>query len=621
MPEQSEEQVRPTYGDRLIASLARGTWVPLAVTGTSAAASIAVSLALPAALAAAVNSVLSGGASSTACAYLAFLLVAEAFVEITTRIAGITSVTSATSLLRLRVIDRLLLSDVGGAAALGTGELTNRLVTNTATVGYVPVTLVSAAAGAVTSAGGAVALFTIDWRVGLAFLTGVPVAVVVTRVLVARISSLYGDYQRAQGRLAARLTETLAGIRTVRAAGTASREITRVLEPLPELGAAGRALWRAQAHSVWHITLLLPLMELLVLAVAGLGIAQGRLEPGALLETAGYTVLALAFVKQIDPLLSLAYGRSAAVRVHDVLALPTLVPGGEPLAEGPGRLSFRGVTVTRGQSAVLDDIDLEIPAGALTAVVGRSGAGKTTLALLAGRLTDPDRGRVLLDGTPLGDVEPGLLRKAVAYAFERPVLLGGDIASAIAYGVSASTPEAVRAAAEAADVDDVVRRLPLGYATPAADAPLSGGEVQRLGLARAFLRRARLTILDDATSSLDTATEAQVTNALVGAMRGRTRLVIAHRPATAARADLVIWLDAGRVRGRGTHRELWRDPAYRALFASGDDPGPVDPSAVDPRPVDPGAADRGDDTPAVAAAPAGTGHPAPDEEEACTSAQ
>ncbi|GLW23006.1 ABC transporter ATP-binding protein [Microbispora amethystogenes] len=604
VPEQAEEQVKQKHGDRLIASLVRGTWAPLAVAGVSAAASIGISLALPAALAAAVNSVLTGRASPIACASLAALLVAEAFVEITTHIAGITSVTSATSLLRLRVIDRLLQSDVGGAAALPAGELTNRLVGNTSTVGYVPVTVVSAAAGAVTSLGGAVALFTIDWRVGLAFLAGVPVAVVVTRVLVARISSLYGAYQRAQGRLATRLTETLAGIRTVRAAGTASREITRVLEPLPELGAAGRALWRAQAHSVWHITLLLPLMELLVLAVAGLGIAQGRLQPGVLLETAGYTALALAFVKQIDPLLSLAYGRSAAVRVHDVLALPALPSGGAPLAEGPGALSFRGVTVMRRQTPVLDDICLEIPAGALTAVVGHSGAGKTTLALLAGRLTDPDRGQVLLDGIPLGDVDPGLLRSAVAYAFERPVLLGGDIASAIAYGASVSTPEAVSAAARAAGVDDVVRRLPLGYATPASDAPLSGGEVQRLGLARAFFRRGRLTILDDATSSLDTATEAQVTNALVDAMRGRTRLVIAHRPATAARADLVIWLDGGRVRGRGAHRELWRDPAYRALFASGDDPGAIDP---------------GDDT--AAAAAEGTGHAVADEEEACTSMQ
>ncbi|MEU1728622.1 ABC transporter ATP-binding protein [Nonomuraea sp. NPDC005692] len=557
------------HGDRLIAWTARATWAPLAGTAVAAAASIAVSLALPSAVGAAVNAVLAGTGSTAAYTRLALLLLAAALADIASGIAGITSVASATRLLRLRAIDRVLRTDAAGAGAFPAGELVNRLVGNTATTGYVPATLVQIVSGLVLSAGGVVALFTIDWRVGVAFLSGVPVALVVMRVFVARVSGLYGDYQRAQGRLAARLTETLAGIRTVRAAGTADREIARVLRPLPELSAAGHALWRAQAHSVWRITLILPLVEVLVLAVAGLGVAQGRLPPGALLATAGYTALGLVFVEQIDPLLGMAFGRSAAVRVHDVLALPVLAAGTRPLPPGPGTLSFRGVTVRRGQTPLLDDVDLEIPAGAMTAVVGGSGAGKSTLALLAGRLADPDGGQVLLDGVPLPDVDPGLLRDAVAYAFERPMLLGGDIAGVISYGAPARSPEAVRAAAKAAAVHDVIRRLPFGYATPAADAPLSGGEVQRLGLARAFLRQARVTVLDDATSSLDTATEARVSRALAEGMRGRTRLVIAHRPATAALADLVVWLDAGRMRGRGTHQELWRDPAYRALFAAG----------------------------------------------------
>ncbi|MFI7694462.1 ABC transporter ATP-binding protein [Nonomuraea sp. NPDC049655] len=556
------------HGDRLIAWTARATWAPLAGTAVAAAASIAVSLALPSAVGAAVNAVLAGTGSTAAYAELAVLLLAAALADVVSGVAGITSVAAATRLLRLRAIDRVLRTDAAGAGAFPAGELVNRLVGNTATTGYVPATLLQIASGLVLSAGGVVALFTIDWRVGVAFLSGVPVALVVMRVFVARVSGLYGDYQRAQGRLAARLAETLAGIRTVRAAGTADREIARVLRPLPELSAAGHALWRAQAQSVWRITLILPLVEVVVLAVAGLGVAQGRLPAGALPATAGHTALGLVFVEQIDPLLGMAFGRSAAVRVHDVLALPVPAAGTRPLPPGPGTLSFRGVTVRRGQAPLLDGVDLEIPAGVMTAVVGGSGAGKTTLALLAGRLADPDDGQVLLDGVPLRDVDPGPLRDAVAYAFERPMLLGGDIAGVISYGAPACAPEAVRAAAKAAAVHDVIRRLPFGYATPAADAPLSGGEVQRLGLARAFLRQARVTVLDDATSSLDTATEARVSRALAEGMRGRTRLVIAHRPATAALADLVVWLDAGRVRGRGTHQELWRDPAYRALFAA-----------------------------------------------------
>ncbi|MEV4185532.1 ATP-binding cassette domain-containing protein, partial [Streptosporangium canum] len=124
----------------------------------------------------------------------------------------------------------------------------------------------------------------------------------------------------------------------------------------------------------------------------------------------------------------------------------------------------------------------------------------------------------------------------------------------------------VRAAARAACADTFVRRLPLGYDTPLEEAPMSGGERQRIGLARAFAHGERLLILDDATSSLDTVTERQVSGALAGELRGRTRLIVAHRVATAAAADRVIWLDGGRVRAYDSHRVLWDDPGYRAVF-------------------------------------------------------
>ncbi|MEV7010260.1 ABC transporter ATP-binding protein [Streptosporangium sp. NPDC051022] len=560
------------HGDRLLWSLAHGAWVPLTVAAVSVLTSSAAALALPAVLAAAVDAVLTGRGTGDAVTWLAVVIAVATGAEVTGALAGVTATASATSALRSRFTAHVLGLDSVQARRFPTGELANRLVSNAATSGYVPMTLLYTVTGLLTSLGGAVALFLIDWRVGLTFLAGVPVAIVVVRVFVARVSGLYDRYQDAQGRLAARLTDALAGIRTVRASGTADREVTRVLAPLAELSAAGHALWRAQARSVWQLSLFLLLVEVLVLAVTGLGIADGRLEPGRLLAAAGYTALALALVERIDSLMDLAHARSAARRVWEVLALPAQVPGSRSLPEGAGALSFRAVTVAGDGVPLLDGVDLEIPAGALTAVVGRSGAGKSTLALLAGRLMDPDRGQVLLDGLPLTEIDPDALRNAVAYAFERPVLLGGDLLSAVAYGLPATGRDTgafdVREAARAAHVDGVVRRLPRGYGTPADTAPLSGGELQRLGLARALVRRARLTVLDDATSSLDTATEAQVIRTLTEEMRGRTRLVVAHRATTAARADLVVWLDDGRVRARGPHRELWRDPAYRALFTA-----------------------------------------------------
>ncbi|MGH3769731.1 MAG: ATP-binding cassette domain-containing protein, partial [Pseudonocardiaceae bacterium] len=203
---------------------------------------------------------------------------------------------------------------------------------------------------------------------------------------------------------------------------------------------------------------------------------------------------------------------------------------------------------------------------------GRSGAGKSLLAAVAGRLADPEQGQVLLDGVALPELSRAQLRGAVGFAFERPELVGDTIEEVINFGSRMRTKTNVREAAATARADTFVERLPQGYSTELAAAPLSGGEVQRLGLARAFARPYRVLILDDATSSLDAVTEQQVGAVLAsGQHSGRpsqTRLIIAHRAATAARTDLVAWIDHGRLRSLRPHSDLWRDPDYRALFGA-----------------------------------------------------
>lgn len=286
-------------------------------------------------------------------------------------------------------------------------------------------------------------------------------------------------------------------------------------------------------------------------------LAAGQLTVGELYAAARYAVLGAALSTSLGHVGGLARARAAAGRVADVLALPPVAHGTRTLPPGPGTVEFRDV---RANGLTVGD--LTIPGGTITAVVGRSGSGKSLLAALAGRLADPERGDVLLDGVPLRDLTRDALRSAVGYAFERPVLVGDTIADALTPPAGAAVGEA----AEAARADAFVRRLPAGYDTPLAEAPMSGGERQRLGLARAFAQGERLLVLDDATSSLDTVTEREVGRALTDDPRGRTRLVAAHRVATAARADQVVWLDEGRVRAVGPHHVLWRDPAYRAVF-------------------------------------------------------
>jgi ATP-binding cassette subfamily B protein len=195
-------------------------------------------------------------------------------------------------------------------------------------------------------------------------------------------------------------------------------------------------------------------------------------------------------------------------------------------------------------------------------VVGESGAGKSVLVGLAARLREPDDGMILLDGVPLTELDHDTLRAAVGCAFERPVLIGHTVGDAIGLGLPA---EQIASAAVATHAHEFVSRLPQGYDTPLTESPMSGGELQRLGLARAW-HAGRLLVLDDATSSLDMVTEMQISRTLTNDHGHRTRLIVTHRAATAARADLVVWLAAGRVRAVDTHEALWARPDYREVF-------------------------------------------------------
>jgi ATP-binding cassette subfamily B protein len=158
------------------------------------------------------------------------------------------------------------------------------------------------------------------------------------------------------------------------------------------------------------------------------------------------------------------------------------------------------------------------------------------------------------------------LRRLIGYGFDRPVLLGDTILDAIAFGASVSSRYDVVEAALRSDADGFVRRLPQGYENPLDATPLSGGEAQRLGLARAFAHAGRVLVLDDVAASLDTVTDFHITSVLSTAFAGRTRIVVAHRVSTAARADRVVWLDDGRVRAVAPHSELWQQADYRAIF-------------------------------------------------------
>lgn len=506
-------------------------------------------LALPLVLGRAMDSIVTGG--SPLWVWLAVgLAVLGIAADLTDSYVGTACMASTTAWLRDRLVRHVL--SAGPRHGFDTGDLVSRVSGNAAEAANAGPTMVTVWMAVLPPVGSLVLLAYLDVWLAVAFLAGVGLVAVVLRLFTRRTAAVVTAYLSVQGRIAARFSESLTGIRTIAAAGTVVREEQRVLASLPSLHAEGMRSWRILSGSAAQGAVVGPLVLVAVLATGGLGLSAGRLTPGELFAAGQYAMLGAGLGGLTSVFGRLARTRAGAARVGEVLAVAPFSYGAASLPPGPGCLEFRGVSV----DSLLSDVSFVVPGGSVVAVVGRSGAGKSVLASLAARLRDPVVGAVLLDGVPLSSLSHRELRSAVGCAFERPCLVGATVSSAIGPGFES--------AARATYAHEFVSRLPLGYDTPLSSAPMSGGELQRVGLARAW-SASRLLVLDDATSSVDMVTEMRIGVAMAEA-GGRTRVVVTHRLSTAARADLVVWLDEGRVVGVGEHEELWQRPEYREVF-------------------------------------------------------
>jgi len=562
------------HADRLLLSAGhRGGWwigfLALAMLVTAGA-----DVLLPTALGHALDALPGGGHTTWAllsCAGLIAIMVAGKVIG---DIATGASNARCTAWLRMTLMRHLVAIGPAVTRRFEPGDLVTRVTRNASEAGQVGVTAVMLGVGLIPPVGSIVALMLIDPWVGLTALAGLVAMAGLLRVFVRDNTETIRGYLHSQGLIAARLLDALSGARTIAAAGSIERERRRILQPLSGLREHGVQMWRNQVRITGQAAVIGPLLQLSVVGVAGFGVVAGRLSVGELYAASRYAVMAAGIGSAVGSLNKLSRARAGGRRAAEVLTEPVTrygdarLPTWSDRGEAGGRLEFRGVRVSAAGQTVIDGLDLVVPAGATVAVVGRSGAGKSLLAALAGRLADPEQGQVLLDGVALPDLSRAQLRSAVGFAFERPALVGDTIEEVINFGSHNRTKAKVREAAATARADTFVEKLPEGYRTELAAAPLSGGERQRLGLARAFARPYRVLILDDATSSLDTVTERQVSAVLASGGRGQTRLIIAHRASTAARTDLVAWLDRGTLRSLRPHRELWRDPDYRALFGA-----------------------------------------------------
>jgi ATP-binding cassette subfamily B protein len=410
------------------------------------------------------------------------------------------------------------------------------------------------------------------------------VAVVVPLVVAPLI--LFGRRERALSRvaqervadLAATAEETINGLRTVQAFTHEPLERARFGTEVERSVAAALRRIGTRAIQILVVILLGVGAIAFSLWVGGRDVVAGRMSGGELSAFVFYAVLLASSGAALSELWGeVQRAAGAAVRLVEVLEVPPAIAApAHPLAlpePARGRIVFEDVGFrypTRPQHAALRGFNLVVEPGETVALVGPSGAGKTTVLQLLLRFYDPQAGRILLDGVDIAQVDPAALRARLGLVPQDPVIFSTDAGANIAYGRPDASPAEIRAAAEAAAALGFLDALPQGLATPlgAKGVTLSGGQRQRIAIARAILRDPAVLLLDEATSALDAESEQAVQQALATLSRGRTTLVVAHRLATIRRADRIVVLEGGQVVASGPHEALIREGGLYARLAA-----------------------------------------------------
>ncbi|WP_406005320.1 ABC transporter ATP-binding protein/permease [Streptomyces sp. NBC_00637] len=459
------------------------------------------------------------------------------------------------------------------------GDLMARITSDTTLLREVTTdSLVGLGTGGLTLAATVVMMGLVD-----PVLLGVTLAVIlcagtVLGVIVPRINRASRRAQDAVGVMGASLERVLGALRTVKASGAEHREEAT-------LHAAAEESWRQSVRAAkWSAAagntagLAMQTAFITVLAVGGARVATGAIQIGTLVAFLLYVFYLMSPIQQVvGAITQYQTGSAALSRIQEALRLPAEpVSGPEPLpspAAGPASLDFTDVRFRYADDLpyVHHGVTFTVPARGMTAFVGPSGAGKTTVFSLVERFYDPESGTIALDGRDLADWELSRLRSCIGYVEQDAPVLSGSLRDNLLLGNPSADDDAVRGVLKTTRLEGLVERLPQGLDTLVGHrgTKLSGGERQRVAIARALLRGPRLLLLDEATSQLDAVNEAALRDTVADVARTTTVLVVAHRLSTVTMADRIVVMDAGRVRAVGTHRELVAgDPLYAELAAT-----------------------------------------------------
>ena len=486
--------------------------------------------------------------------------------------------------LRRALFDRLLHLPLPRLWDMKTGGILSRLTGDVdTTTGLLQMAIISPSVSVIRLIIAIVILTRLNWRLALTALAIIPGIMLMSFACTRRVRPIYRSLRKDVELIDGRVGETFSGIRVVRAF---RRELLELLDYMVGRHTVVRKELFAQRRElvIWTAWgLLLGAVNVVIMWYGGYLNITGGATIGDIMAFQWYTFLLLNPVWNIvNSFSELQRSLAAMERVFEVLGLENDKPDRPNASAAPrivAELRFEGVEFEyREGQPVVRDFNVIVSGGSVIALVGRSGAGKTTVTDLVARFHDPTRGRILLNGGDLRDLRLNSYRDLLAIVQQEVFLFDGSVHDNIAYGRHDATPAEVEDAARSANAHEFIARLPDGYDSFIGErgVKLSGGQQQRLAIARAFLKAPQILILDEATSNLDTESEQLIQESMTTLLAGRTTFVIAHRLSTIRRADLILLMEDGRITERGTHDQLmnaggvYHDMVLRQMQSTGE---------------------------------------------------